>query len=89
MAFAPRYRQEEIVTSHQREALTKRKDELIAEMNERLDQMPDSHDKQELIKKRDHCIARFPIFPTDLSIWIIAYHEDWFRDYNRALASHQ
>jgi len=88
MAFAPRFRQpEEIITSKQREALAKRKAELLGEINERLDQLPDSHEKQDLIKKRDHCVAKFPISPVDLSIWIVAYWEDWMRDYSRAEGS--
>ena len=89
MAFLPRRRasQEEYVSPKQREQLAKRRDDLLAEMNERLDQMPDSHEKQELIKKRDHCMAKFPVFPVDLSVWIIAYHEDWMRDYQRAVAT--
>lgn len=78
---------EEYVTPKQREQLEKRKAELLAEMNERLDQMPDTYEKQELITKRDHCIAKFPVFPVDLSSWMIAYFEDWLRDYNRALAT--
>lgn len=76
---------EEFVSATQREALAKRKAELIAEINDRLNQMSDSDEKQELIKKRDHCIAKFPVFPVDLSIWQVAYWEDWMRDYNRVM----
>lgn len=88
MAFTPRRssQPEEFVSPKQREALAARKADLIAEMNDRLDQMPDSYEKQQLIEKRDHCIAKFPIFPVDLSVWIIAYHEDWMREYDRAVA---
>ena len=85
MAFAPRYRQEEIVSPKQREMLANRKAELIAEMNERLDRMADSPAKHDLIMKRDHCIAKFPVSPVDLSIWIIAYFEDWMRAYTQAI----
>jgi hypothetical protein len=63
--------------------LAKRKATFLTDMNDRLNQMPDSEDKQDLIKKRDHCMAKFPIFPTDLSIWTVAYFEDWFREYAR------
>lgn len=84
MAFTPRVQQEEMVSPGQREMLAKRKDELIAEINELLDGMPDSYVKEELIERRDHCMAKFPVFPVDLSIWIIAYHEDWMRAYRRA-----
>jgi hypothetical protein len=52
-------------------------------MDERLAQMADSHEKLELISKRDHAVAKFPVFPVDLSIWMIAYFEDWMRDYRR------
>lgn len=83
MAFRPHFNQEEIVSPKQRDALAKRKTALVAEMNDRLNQMPDSEEKQELIKKRDHCITKFPVFPADLSIWVIAYHEDWLREYAR------
>jgi len=87
MSFARRQTQEEIVSPKQREALAKRKVELIAEIDNRLDQMPDSDEKVELIKKRDHCIAKFPVYPVDLSIWIIAYFEDWLREYERSLTA--
>jgi hypothetical protein len=87
MAYAPRFRnpfrEEEIATPKQREELAKRKDELIGEMNARLDQLPNSHEKDELIRKRDHCIAKFPKLPADLSVWMVAYFEDFMRDYQR------
>lgn len=76
--------EEEIVSPKQRETLAKRKEELIAEINTRLDQMPESEIKQELIRKRDHCISKFPKSPVDLSIWVVAYYEDWLRDYQNA-----
>ena len=81
--FRQVYKEEELITPKQREALAQRKIDLIAEINQRLDQMPESEVKQDLIRKRDHCIAKFPKSPVDLSIWIIAYHEDWLREYNR------
>lgn len=89
MAFRPQRRvtEEEIITPKQREALAKRKEELMGEINKLLDQMPESEAKAELTAKRDHCLAKFPVFPVDLSIWIIAYQEDWFRDHNRAIAA--
>ena len=84
MAFAPRrVAQEEIVGPKERETLAKRKAELTTEMDDRLAQMADSYEKQELIRKRDHALTKFPVFPVDLSIWIIAYFEDWVRDYDR------
>lgn len=88
MAFRPQRRvtEEEIITPKQREALAKRKDELMGEINALLDQMPDSEVKIALTAKRDHCLAKFPVFPADLTIWIIAYHEDWLREYNRTMA---
>jgi len=88
MALVYRYRptaQEEMVSPKQREMLAKRKEELISEINGRLDQMPDSEIKQELIRKRDHCISKFPKFPVDLSIWTVAYFDDWMRDFHRAM----
>lgn len=74
-----------MVSPKQREMLAKRKEELISEINGRLDQMPDSEIKQELIRKRDHCISKFPKFPVDLSIWTVAYFDDWMRDFHRAM----
>lgn len=87
MAFGPRvFREEEVVTPKQREALESRRVALIGAINERLDRMPDDMpEKQELIAKRDHCIAKFPKFPTDLSIWTIAYYEDWMRAYDSVM----
>jgi hypothetical protein len=87
MAFGPRvFREEEVVTPQQRDVLESRRVALLAEMNKKLDSMPDDMlDKQELIAKRDHCMSKFPKFPTDLSIWIIAYHEDWLRAYDSVM----
>jgi hypothetical protein len=83
MAFSPRRvsQPEEFVSPKQREALALRKDELIKEMNDRLDTLPDSLEKQELVRKRDHALSKFPVFPLDLSIWMIAYYEEWIKAY--------
>ena len=77
---------EEFVSPKQREALAEKKVELLGEIDERLNQMPDSYEKEELTRKRDHCVSKFPVFPIDLNGWIVAYHEDWMREYERAKA---
>jgi hypothetical protein len=84
MAFAPRIqRQEEMVSPKQREALDKRKAEYLSHINEMLNGLADSPYKQDLMQRRDHCFTKFPIFPVDLSIWVIAYFEDWLREFDR------
>jgi hypothetical protein len=88
MALASRrlgslYSQQDVVSPKQREALEKRKTEYLGEMNDRLNSLSDSPYKQELMQKRDHCFIKFPVFPADLNIWVMAYFEDWLRDYDR------
>lgn len=77
---------EEFVSPKQREALAVKKAELLGEIDKRLNEMPDSYVKEELVQKRNHCESKFPVFPVDLNGWIVAYHEDWMRDYDRAMA---
>jgi hypothetical protein len=83
MAFTPRVRQEEMISPKQREALAARKSEYLDIMNERLNGLPDSPYKQDLMRLRDHCFTKFPVFPVDLSIWKVAYYEDWVREFDK------
>ena len=82
MAFAPRFQQQEIVSPKQREALEKRKAEYLNQINEHLNGLSDSPYKQDLMRKRDHCFSKFPVFPVDLNVWVVAYFEDWLREFN-------
>jgi hypothetical protein len=75
-----------MVSPKQREALANRKAVLLAEMNERLDQLPDSYEKEQLILKRNHCESKFPVFPADLTVWTIAYYEDFMRECDRIVS---
>jgi hypothetical protein len=76
-------RQQEMVSPKQRDELNKRRAEYAKEFNDLLSALPENYEKINLIQKRDHCLSKFPIFPLDLSIWVIAYYEDWMRDYRR------
>jgi hypothetical protein len=73
---------DDMVSPKQREELEKKKVHYATEFNSRLDSMPDSHDKQRLLALRDHYLSKFPIFPVDLSVWLVAYYEDWLKEYN-------
>lgn len=84
MAFTPRTSPQEIVNPRQREALERQKAEYLTIINEHLNQMSDTETKQDLMRKRDHCFSKFPVFPADLSIWVVAYYEDWLREYRRS-----
>lgn len=79
MAFTPRLQPNELVTPKEREELAKKKIEYTSFFNDHLNRMPDSWYKQELMEKRDHCLKKFPVFPRDLSIWVVAYYEDWLK----------
>jgi hypothetical protein len=75
---------EEVVTPKQREQLDKQKKEFFTEIDVKLASIPeDSYDRPDLQRMRDNAFRRFPTFPVDLTIWKIAYYEDFLKAYQR------
>lgn len=88
MAYRPRgYSQakpeEEFVSAKQREALARQKQECTEAMNEKLQAIPVEL-QGDLVTSRDHALTKFPRFPNDMAVWLIAYYEDWMRKANEA-----
>jgi hypothetical protein len=77
-----------IIAPKEREKLLKQKEERLAEMNLLLDGIEDSPFKTELQTRRDHVFAKFPTDPANLTIWIVAYYEDWLREYRKVPESY-
>ncbi len=71
------------VSNKQRDLLLQRKAEYLALVNQHLEQLEDSPFKVELVTLRDRFFAKFPAFPVDLSSWVVAYYEDWLREFEK------
>ena len=84
MAFAVRKEEADYVTPKERERLDAQQRECAAEMTRRLDALPE-YAKPDFLKMRDHCLSKFPKIPRDLSVWQVAYYEDWLREYNKVM----
>jgi energy-converting hydrogenase A subunit M len=77
-------REQDLVSPKQRETLEIKRAEFIDLFEQRLALISVPEIREELMRKRDHCMSKWPITPANLSIWIVAYWEDWMREANRA-----
>ena len=71
------------ISNKERDKLLQQKKEHLAAVNTLLDGLEESPFKQELLTKRDQVFAKFPTDPMNLTIWTVAYYEDWLREYHK------
>jgi hypothetical protein len=82
-SYAPIQKEEEFVSVKQQEALARQKQECAAAMVAKLQAIP-TELQDDLIRSREHALLKFPRFPRDVSVWRIAYYEDWMRKADEA-----
>lgn len=69
------------LSAKERERLQQEKERYLTEINRRLDQLEDSPFKIDLAALRNQYFLKFPTDPTNLTIWTVAYYEDWLREF--------
>ena len=61
------------------------KDHYESEIHRVMAEFPDSVQREELWSLATRCLQKFPDAKHNISIWLIAYYEDWVKEYNKAL----